>query len=91
MDKTKFYMLEDGRILTKLEAQAYINNGTNLQVVTKKDVEIAMRRSWVDLASTISELLGEDYGPAVDDLYHKAVKHLMELHRYKTMFHGWYQ
>lgn len=95
MDKIyQFYKLEDGSVLTETEAESYINTYLNgraeLQIATEKDVEAAMRRSWVDLASTISDLLGEDYGPTVDRLYKKATEHLMELYRYKAMFCGWY-
>ena len=91
----KFYKLEDGSVLTETEAESYMNTHLNgraeLQIATEKDVEDAMRRSWVDLASTISDLLGEDYGPTVDHLYNKATEHLGELYKYKAMLHGWYE
>lgn len=87
----KFYVLGDGRIITETEAKALVKGRVEFRTATKEDVEVAMKREWMDLAGTITKLLGENDRLTVEALYEMAANHLVALHRYKKMFHGWHK
>jgi len=89
---SKYYKSSSGEIYTETEKTNLLKSGDfwEFEVADSFHIDIAVRKTWLELVQSATELLGATNKKEINELYEKTCEKLVMLNRYKLMQQGVY-